>query len=67
MSGHTDQLKGRIKQAIGALSGDRKLQRKGRNDERAGRSKQHADHTFDLARDKLDKVASAPTPKSTDV
>lgn len=64
MSAKTDQVKGRIKQAIGALAGDEKLKRDGRRDERAGRTKQKADEVIDVVRDKIEDVvetlASAP-------
>ena len=32
-----DKTKGRIKQAVGALTGDKALQREGRRDERSGK------------------------------
>jgi uncharacterized protein YjbJ (UPF0337 family) len=53
----TDKASGRIKQAIGALTGDEKLKRDGRHDESAGRAKQKADETIDVVRDKLEEVA----------
>ena len=57
MGGSTDKVKGRAKQAVGALSGDEKLQRDGRRDERAGGIKQRVDEAIDVVRDKLDEVA----------
>jgi uncharacterized protein YjbJ (UPF0337 family) len=35
--GATDQAKGRVKQAIGDLTGDRRLKSEGRDDETAGK------------------------------
>lgn len=57
MGGSTDKVKGRAKQAVGAITGDEKLQRDGRRDERAGGIKQKADEAIDVVRDKLDEVA----------
>lgn len=56
MSAKTDQVKGRIKQVIGALAGNEKLKRDGRRDERAGRTKQKADEVIDVVRDKIEDV-----------
>jgi uncharacterized protein YjbJ (UPF0337 family) len=63
MSGKTDQVKGRIKQAIGALTGDEKLKRQGRRDERAGAAKQKVDGAIDVVRDKLEDVALTSSEK----
>jgi uncharacterized protein YjbJ (UPF0337 family) len=38
--GAMDRAKGRIKEAGGALTGDKKLKREGRSDQRRGRAKQ---------------------------
>lgn len=57
MSGGTDTVKGRAKQAIGVLTGDEKLKKDGRHDERAGQIKQKADEAVDAVRDKLEDVA----------
>ena len=56
MGGNTDKLKGRMKQAIGALTGDEKLEKDGRIDERAGRTKEKAGDAIDVVRDKLEDV-----------
>lgn len=52
MSAKTQQWKGRIKQAAGSLTRNRKLEREGRADRRAGEAKEHLDH----ARGKIDQV-----------
>jgi uncharacterized protein YjbJ (UPF0337 family) len=57
MAGNTDKAKGRIKQAIGELTGDEKLKRDGRADERTGRTKHAADQAIDVVREKLGDVA----------
>lgn len=43
MSGKTDKAKGKIKQAIGDLTGDDRLRREGKIDEVAGRAKEVID------------------------
>jgi len=53
MGGKMDEAKGRAKQAAGAASGDRKLEREGRADRTAGRVKQKAERAVDKARAKL--------------
>jgi uncharacterized protein YjbJ (UPF0337 family) len=42
-SGKTDELKGRVKEAAGALTDDAKLKREGKLDQTAGKTKQAAD------------------------
>jgi len=55
MAMNSDTVIGRIKQAFGALTGDKKLKREGRADERAGATKQKANETIDKVRDGLGK------------
>jgi uncharacterized protein YjbJ (UPF0337 family) len=55
MALNSDKVIGRIKQAIGALAGDKKLKREGRADERAGATKDKASETIDKVRDGLGK------------
>ena len=62
MRGTTDKVTGRVKQAIGALTGNEKLKRRGRADEHAGRIKQQADDTIDAVREKLEEAAEALRP-----
>jgi uncharacterized protein YjbJ (UPF0337 family) len=42
MAGKTDELKGRMKEAVGALTGDEKLKREGQMDQAAGKVKNAA-------------------------
>jgi len=51
MSGKTDEVKGRIKEAAGALTGDSKLKRQGKVDQAAGKVKQHIEKGIDKAKD----------------
>jgi uncharacterized protein YjbJ (UPF0337 family) len=47
MSGKTDELKGRVKEAAGALTDDEKLKREGRVDQAVGHVKQATDKVID--------------------
>jgi uncharacterized protein YjbJ (UPF0337 family) len=46
-SGKTDQIKGRVKEAAGVLTGDKKLEREGRLDRAAGNVKAKAGRLVD--------------------
>ena len=46
-SGKTDELKGRAKEAAGALTGDSKLKREGQRDQAVGKVKQATDKVID--------------------
>ena len=46
--GKMDRAKGRIKEAGGALTGDKKLKREGRSDQRRGRAKEKKGNLKDL-------------------
>ena len=45
--GKTDELKGRVKEAAGALTGDKKLKREGQVDQTVGKIKQNTDKIID--------------------
>jgi uncharacterized protein YjbJ (UPF0337 family) len=47
MTGKGDELKGRVKEAAGALTGDEKLKREGKVDQAAGNVKQAAEKAVD--------------------
>jgi uncharacterized protein YjbJ (UPF0337 family) len=66
MSAYTDQVKGRIKQSIGALTGNRNLARDGRHDEGAGRTKQQTDHVIDVVRTKFESAAPTSSAHNTE-
>lgn len=51
MSGKTDQIKGRIKEAAGALTDDERLKRKGKLDQAVGKVKVAADKAVDKVKD----------------
>jgi uncharacterized protein YjbJ (UPF0337 family) len=46
-TGKTDELKGRVKEAAGALTGNDKLKREGQVDQAAGKLKQATDAVID--------------------
>jgi uncharacterized protein YjbJ (UPF0337 family) len=52
-SGKTDELKGSVKEAAGALTGDEKLKREGRVEQAVGKVKQKAEKVIDKIKDAL--------------
>jgi uncharacterized protein YjbJ (UPF0337 family) len=52
-SGKSDEMKGRVKEAAGALTGDKKLKREGKADQAAGKVKQHVEKVVDKVRKAL--------------
>ena len=56
MSGKTDKVKGRVKEAVGALTGDRKLKREGKLDQAAGNVKDAAEKAKDAAEKAVDRL-----------
>jgi uncharacterized protein YjbJ (UPF0337 family) len=51
MSGKADELKGRVKEAAGAIADDEKLRREGKVDQAAGKTKQAAEKVIDKVKD----------------
>jgi uncharacterized protein YjbJ (UPF0337 family) len=56
MSGKVDKAKGRVKEAAGALTGDRRLKREGKLDQAAGGVKDAAERAKDAAERAVDRV-----------
>jgi len=56
MSGETDKITGRVKQAAGDLTDNDDLKREGKADEAAGKVKEAIDDTKDKLDDAVDKV-----------
>ncbi len=52
-SGKTDEMKGRVKEAAGALTGDKKLKREGKADQAVGKVKQNIEKVIDKVKDAL--------------
>ena len=55
-SGKSDEAKGRVKEAVGVLTGDKKLQREGKADQTAGKVKKAVKKAKDKADDIIDDV-----------
>lgn len=55
-SGKGDQAKGRIKEAVGDLTGDKDLQREGKVDNASGKSKEGVEKAKDKITDAIDDV-----------
>jgi len=53
MSGKTDQIKGRIKEAAGVLTDDERLKREGKLDQVVGKVKETAEKAVDKMKDAL--------------
>lgn len=56
MSGKTDVVKGRIKEAAGALTGNDKLRAEGETDQAVGKTKQAVQQTADTVKKAVKKV-----------
>jgi len=56
MSGKTDEVKGRIKEAAGALTGNDKLRAEGKTDQAIGKVKQVAEKAVDKVEEAVKKV-----------
>lgn len=52
-SGKTDEMKGRVKEAAGALTGDAKLKREGKVDQVVGKIKQKVEKVVDKVKDAI--------------
>jgi uncharacterized protein YjbJ (UPF0337 family) len=49
-AGKTDEVKGRVEEAAGALAGDEKLKQRGQIDQAAGKAKQTAEKVIDTVK-----------------
>jgi len=56
MDGTTDDVKGRVKEAVGDLTDNQDLEHEGRADRTAGKAKDLIDDVKDKAEDVVDKV-----------
>jgi len=54
MSGKTQELKGRVKEVAGTLTGDEKLRREGKTDQAVGKVKQQAEKVIEKVRAAVD-------------
>ena len=62
MSGKTDEAKGRIKEAAGAITDDDKLRREGKIDQAAGKVKQAAEKTVEKVKQAAQRRQQALNP-----
>lgn len=56
MGPNIEEIKGRVKQAAGAITGDRKLKADGKADEASGKAKHVVQQAADAAKDTIDKA-----------
>ena len=56
MAGKTDQAKGRAKEAVGSLTGDKDLKSEGKADRRAGEAKEKVGHAKEKVEEVIDKA-----------
>lgn len=56
MSGKTDEVKGRIKEAAGVLTGNDKLRAEGKTDQAVGKAEQAVEKVADAAKKAVKKV-----------
>jgi uncharacterized protein YjbJ (UPF0337 family) len=54
MGDKSDQVKGRVEEAVGALTDDKDLKREGRKDRIAGEAKEKLEHAKDKLEDAVD-------------
>lgn len=54
MMDNSTELKGRAKEAAGAITDDKDLKREGRTEQHGGEAKEKVDHAADSAKDKID-------------
>jgi uncharacterized protein YjbJ (UPF0337 family) len=51
MSGKSDEVKGRVKEAVGVLTGDKDLKHSGKVDQASGKVKQAVENAVDKIKD----------------
>lgn len=56
MGGKTDEVKGRVKEAVGALTGNDKLRDEGKTDQAVGKVKQAVQKVADTVKETVKKV-----------
>lgn len=56
MGDKSDQVKGRVEEAVGSLTDDKELKREGRKDRIAGEAKEKLAHAKDKLEDVIDKT-----------
>ena len=59
MGGKTDEVKGRIKEAAGALTGNDKLREEGKADQAVGKAEQAVENVADSVKQAVKKVSGS--------
>lgn len=59
MAGKSDQVKGKVKEAVGSLTGDKDLESEGKVDRRAGEAKEKVGQAKDKVEEVIDKAKNA--------
>jgi uncharacterized protein YjbJ (UPF0337 family) len=59
MAGKADELKGRVKEAAGAITDDNHLRREGKLDQAAGKAKQAVEKAADKVKDATERAKEA--------
>ena len=59
MGAKSDQVKGHAKEAVGSLTGNKKLESEGKADRRAGEAKEKVEHAKDKVEEVIDKAKDA--------
>jgi len=57
MSGTSDKIKGRVKEAVGVLTDDQRLKNEGKLDQATGKIKEAVEHVIDKAKKTLKRPA----------
>ena len=63
MAGKTDQMKGKAKEAVGDVTGNKDLKSEGKADRRAGETKEKVGKVKDKVEDVIDKAKDVLHPK----
>ena len=63
MGDKSDQVKGRVEEAVGTLTDDKDLKRQGREDRLAGEAKEKLEHAKDKIEDVIEDVIDAAKDK----
>jgi uncharacterized protein YjbJ (UPF0337 family) len=63
MAGNADQVKGKVSEALGDLTGDKDLESEGKADRQAGEAKEKVGKVEEKVEEAIDRTKSALHPK----
>lgn len=66
-SGKSDEVKGRVKEAAGALTGNKKLKREGKADQAVGKIKQNVEKVIDKVKEECQTEERTPASAEDNV